>query len=411
METSSQVNAGRPQSRGFILGSLSFGHGISHLYDQGLPVLMPTIASAMRLSNFQVSVLQGIRLGGFGVVNLGGGLFVDMLKRQWGPILTGCVFWAAAAFALIGASPNYAFLVGAVVLISIRGALWHLPATAALSQRFPDRRGFAISIHGFGSNVGNGVGPILAPVLLRLFTTWRYVFFAYAAPTLLMGLFVWWALKDVGKGGQDRQRTLGDQADEAWKMVHNPMVMALVLAAMLRGVGLDAVFHWAPFYLEEDLGKGHIEAGLYYALLTGMGIVSTPVLGILSDRIGRKGVLVPGLIVAAAFSFVVVAVGDSILLVPVFIGMGLFSFALHQIIQVAVLDLVARGTEATATGLAFGLNGVISGVTPFLAFLIIEYLGGYGSIFYYAGILTLVPAFLIIVLPLPMPKVSSIAAA
>ena len=202
METLSQVNAGRSENRGFILGSLSFGHGISHLYDQGLPVLMPTIASAMRLSNFHVSVLQSIRLGGFGVVNLSGGLFVDMLKRQWGPILTGCVFWAAAGFALIGASPNYPFLVGAIVLMSIPGALWHLPASAALSQRFPDRRGFALSIHGLGSNVGNGMGPLLAPVLLRLFATWRYVFCAYAAPSLVLGFFVWWALKDIGKGGR-----------------------------------------------------------------------------------------------------------------------------------------------------------------------------------------------------------------
>ena len=187
--------------------------------------------------------------------------------------------------------------------------------------------------------------------------------------------------------------------------------MVLVLAAMLRGVGLDAVFHWAPFYLEKELAKGHIEAGVYYALLTGMGIVSTPVLGILSDRIGRKRVLVPGLITAAALSFVVVAVGDSILLLPVFVGMGLFSFSLHQIIQAAVLDLVGRGTEATATGLLFGLNGLVSGATPFLAYVIIEYLGGYGSIFYYAGILTLAPAFLIILLPLPTPKVLSTAAA
>ena len=42
-----QRPVGRRQSRNFILGSLSFGHGISHLYDQGFPVFMPAIQAAM----------------------------------------------------------------------------------------------------------------------------------------------------------------------------------------------------------------------------------------------------------------------------------------------------------------------------------------------------------------------------
>ena len=53
-------------------------------------------------------------------------------------------------------------MIAAVILVSVPGSLWHLPAAAALSQRFPDRRGFAIAMHGFGSNIGNVLGPLLA---------------------------------------------------------------------------------------------------------------------------------------------------------------------------------------------------------------------------------------------------------
>ena len=65
-----------------------------------------------------------------------------------------------------------------------------------------------------------------------------------------------------------------------------------------------------------------------------------------------------------------------------------------------MLDEVGRGTEATAVGLIFGLNGILGAVSPFLAFLVIENLGGYGSVYYYAGILTLVSGVLIMVAPM-----------
>ena len=173
---------------------------------------------------------------------------------------------------------------------------------------------------------------------------------------------------------------------------------------LLRGIGLNALFNWTPFYLRETLEMSTLQAGVYYALLTGMGIVSAPVLGWMSDKFGRKAVLAPGFVAAALLSMVVVSVGSSLLLIPVMAGLGLFSFALHQIIQASVLDYVGQGTEATAIGLLFGINGVIGIGSPFLASFIIEYWGSYGTVYYYAGILTLITAVIIFVIPLRNPS-------
>ena len=404
MEETPQVQVERRQNRGFILGSLCFGHGVAHLYDVGLPALLPTIASAFGLSNFQVASLHGIRQAGFGAVNIGGGPFVDILKRQWGLILTGCMIWAAISFILIGASPNFPVLVIAMIAISIPGSLWHLPATAALSQRFPDRRGFAISMHGFGANIGSSLGPQISQALLRILP-WRILFFIYAAPALVLAGFVWWSLKDLGRErGQEERRERRSWLEAASVMVKNPVVLGLLLAATIRGIGLGALFNWTPFYLEEELGMGHIRTGFYLSLFTGMGIVSAPLLGALSDKLGRKPVLVPGFILATVLSLLVVSAGDGYLLALVFVGMGFFNFALHQILQAAVLDIVGRGTEATTIGLLFGINGIIGVGTPFLVALMINHLGGYGTIFYYAGILTAVTTVIVIFLPLRAPR-------
>ena len=411
------AKGGLRRNRGFILGSLSIGHGISHLYDMGFQVFMPAITASMGLSYFQVATIAGIRQGGFGVVNLGGGVLVDRLKRQWGYILTGCMVWSALAFLVIALSRSFPVLVIGIVLLSLPGALWHLPATAAISQRFPDRRGFAVSIHGFGSNIGTVLGPLVAGLLLTTLL-WNTVLLIYVIPALFLAVFVWWSVRDLGKddgpvaapaGPNNPSIGLGAQFREGIRLLKNPIVLGLVIASTLRGIGLNATFQWAPFYLENQLGMGHFSAGVHYALLTGMGIASAPVLGILSDRFGRKAVLVPGMALASVFSFLVVGVGDSIYLALILGGLGLFSFALHQIMQAAMLDVVERGTEATAIGLIFGINGVIGGASPFLATLIIDHLGGYGSIFYYSGILTALAAVTIIFIPLRRREITGVA--
>ena len=405
-----QRPVGRRRSRNFILASLSLGHGVSHLYDQGFPVFMPAIQAAMGLSNFQVAFLLGIRQGSSGAVNLIGGAIVDQMKASWGPILTGCMIWASLGFVVVAASPNLSVLVIAVAIVSIPGSLWHLPSTAALSRRFPDRRGFAISIHGFGSNIGNVLGPLVAGGLLT-FMLWRHILLIYAIPAAVMAGFVWWSLRDLGiedgdqRGDQKPQRRVLAAYREGLAMFKSPVVATLVLAAAIRGVANNALFQWSPFYLKNATGggldMGYFTAGVYLSLLTGMGIISAPILGYLSDRYGRKQVLVPGLIIAAVLTMFVVSAGDGIMLAVLLGGIGLFSFALQQIILASVLDIVERGTEATASGLIFGINGVLGFGSPFLAAFIIEDLGGYGSIYYYVGILTFVAAVTIVFIPFP----------
>ncbi len=400
MEAPDTRDPAKPRhSRGFILGSLSVGHGLAHLYDFGLPAVMPTIASSLGLSNLQVATLHGIRMAGFGVVNLGGGPVVDTMRRHWGLILTGCMFWAALSFAVVAGSPNFGILVIGIIFLSIPGALWHLPATAALSQQFPDRRGFAISMHGFGSNIGNALGPLLAGALLGVLF-WRYALLIYTGPALALAIFVWWSLRDLGRDGRAEEIRLGTRFRGALELLKQPIIAVIILAATLRSIGLDALFHWTPFYLEEDLGASNLRAGLYLSLLTGMGIVSGPVLGAASDRWSRKTVLLPCLALATAFSLAVVALGDSLALPLVLAAMGLFSFSLHHIMQAALLDVAPRGTEATATGLLFGINGAAGAASPFMAAVVIDYLGGYGSIYYYSGILTGLTALMLLVVPM-----------
>ena len=299
---------GHRQNRWFILSALTFGHGVAHLYDLGFPVFLTAIANTFALTTRQTGFLLGIRTSGNGLVSMGSGVLVDRFRDQWGMMLTACMVLNVFAFVVIGFSPNWGVLLIGVILISVPGSLWHLPAIASLSRRFTDRRAFSISIHSFGSTIGNALGPLVAGFLLS-YMVWQNVMFLYAIPAAVVALFVWWSLRDLGREnnpqpGDSETRTLRTLALAGWNFFRNPAMLALLVAASLRSVANNAMFDWTPFYLRTSLDDGglgysYFWTGFQVALLTGTGAVSSPILGQLSDKLGRKQVLVPGLALAA----------------------------------------------------------------------------------------------------------------
>ena len=401
---------GHRQNRGFILGWLTFGHGVAHLYDLGFPVFLTEIAKTFSLTTFQTGILLGIRVSGSGLVSMGAGVLVDRFRKEWGMMLTACMVLNVIAFVIIGLSPNLALLIFGVCLISIPGSLWHLPAIASLSRRFTDRRAFAISIHSFGSTVGNSLGPLLAGLLLS-YLLWRNVLFLYAIPAAVVAFFVWWSLKDLGREGDEElssedRRTLWSLGQEGLRLFNNPAMLALLVAATIRGVANNAMFDWTPFFLEKapvEGGLGYTEfwVGFHMALLTGMGAVSSPIIGQLSDKLGRKQILVPGLALAAILPFLIVPAGDGVLVALVMAGLGLFSFALHQIMLAAILDSVIRGNEGTVAGLVFGINGAVGFGAHILTAAIIDNLGGYGAMYVFVGVLTALALVIVALTPFP----------
>ena len=405
-----QESGGRRQNRWFILASLTFGHGVAHLYDLGFPVFLTAIANSLSLSTRQTGFILGIRTSGNGLVSMGSGVLVDRFRDQWGWMLTACMVLNVIAFVVIGLSPNWGILILGVILISIPGSLWHLPAIASLSRRFTDRRAFSISIHSFGSTVGNALGPLVAGTLL-IYLIWREVLFLYAIPAGVVALFVWWSLRDLGREvneqpGDAETRTLRTLAGAGWNFFRNPAMLALLIAASLRSIATMAMFDWTPFYLENSSEEGGLNfsyfwTGFQMALLTGTGAVSMPILGQLSDKLGRKQVLLPGLALAAILPFLVVPAGDGFLVPLVMAALGLFSFALHQIMLAGILDGAERGTEATVAGVVFGINGAIGFASTLFIAYIIDNLGGYGSMYIYVGVLTAVSAVIVLFTPFP----------
>ena len=141
---------------------------------------------------------------------------------------------------------------------------------------------------------------------------------------------------------------------------------------------------------------------IYLSLSQLAGIGAQPVMGALSDRLGRKAVLVPAL---AAFAMLLVTlkfVPTGFPLVVVIIAMGAFLYSLQALFLAAASDLGGSDVQATTASLIYGSTFVSSTVSPLLAGMVADTLG-IRSAFLYGAAMLLAAALAMSVLKLPGP--------
>ncbi len=368
----------------------------------------------MGLSNLQFGALAALLSISGGIVNIPAGFLVDIARNRWGLILTLCMVLAALGYGLVAAAPGFVLLAVAFVLLPLPGSIWHMPAIAAISQRFPHRRGFGLSIHGVGGQVGDSIGPLVVGGLLFLFhDLWRRVALAYVFPALAMTGVVWWALFSLG-GSSDaayRRVSLGRRFREAGRLLRNPAILSLVLVTSLRDMGAGSLIVWLPKYLHDPVAEGGLAmspflVGLHLTLLLALGVVSSPFAGILSDRHGRKLILIPCLTAVGLLSLVIGQLEGGAALIGVVLTIGLFSSSMNQILQATVLDQIGRGTEGATMGIVMGVNSALSAVAPLIAALVVDTYG-LGTVFIYTAALWLAAAGILALTPLrPAPPMA-----
>jgi predicted MFS family arabinose efflux permease len=237
---------------------------------------------------------------------------------------------------------------------------------------------------------------------------WRQVTFVYIVPPLILASLLWAFLQDVGNHGSDDKTKLRVRLRDARKLIANSTTRRLVVVAVLRGMGFETITLFTPIYLANELKMGDALVGLHIALLTVLGIVALPALGILSDKFGRRTVLLPGLIAMALLSFALVNVGAGPKLTLVIAAIGIFSCSLNQVLRAAVLDLAPRGTEATSYGLVFGSSQLLVALSPMAAGALKDWLG-VQFVFYYAAIVLACAALILVTSPLPRPGTAAMA--
>jgi MFS family permease len=378
---------------GFIVSGLASGHAPFHWFLQSFVVVLPEIQSAFQLSAIGVGAILTVRELASGIVALPGGVVVDMLRKHWGVVLAACIGGISLGAFSMGLSPVYPVLLAGVAAVAMGHSVWHLAAVSSMSYHFSHRRGLALSFHGVGGSIGDVAGPVVTGALLGVLS-WRGILSVYAVVPFFMAFMAFWAFRRLGKdtdGAAESGAALKFRArvEVTKRLFKSPVLWGVTLVKGLRGMALVGLVTLLPLYLDNDLGLSTFSRGVHIGLLIAIGLVAKPVAGYISDRVGRKQVLVPGLLWSCAICLLIIPYGEGVTLTVLIALLGLFLYPDQPILTAATLDIVGADVSSTALGMMAFIGFLLSAVSALIVGGLYETWGVDPTLYYIAALFAL----------------------
>ena len=355
-----------------FLGSLTGGHMVLHWYMGLMALVLPSLKADLLLSNVQVGTITTAQMGVNGAVTLPSGYLADSYRKRGSLILTSGIVSIGLGFFLMGSAHSYTLVLVAAGLVGLGAALWHPGATGFLSLRFPERRGFALAVHGVGASIGDALSPVIVGAII-VAVSWQVALQAHLLPALLLA-FILWRTIGTPHPSQAVRPSFRSYVGGIRSLLANPQVLAVIASSSLVSMARLSILTFLPIYIRETLGYSSFVLGIYLALLYAMGMISQPIMGVVSDKIGRKKVLVPCFTAMGLLYVAIVFAQGGIQLGLVIGTLGLFFYAILNVVHAAVLDVAAEGVQSSTFGVIVLLNQPFSLISPILVgYLISQY--------------------------------------
>ena len=381
------------RQRLLFLGSLAGGHFVVHWYMGILSLVLPSLKADLHLTDVQLGTITAAQTGVNGVTTLPSGYLADSYHGQGSLILAAAILAFGLAYFLMGNANSYAGALVGAGLLGLGIALWHPGATGSLSLRFPERRGFALAVHGVGASIGDAIAPVAVGAIFTL-VSWQLILQYHLLPALVLALILWKSLGNMYQT-QGPKPSFRSYVGDIRSMLSNRQILAVLASSTLVNMARLSILTFLPIYIKETLGYSSFILGVYLALLYVMGMISQPVMGLVSDKIGRKVVLVPSLAAMGLLYGAIAFAQGGIQLGFVIGALGLFFYAILNVFHSAILDVAAEGVQSSTFGVIVLFSFPFTLVSPILAgYLVTQF--GIKSTFLYAATATFLATALLL---------------
>ena len=379
------------------------GHAVKHIYNSALQsILFPEIKAGLGLNATQIGTLAFSRqITGWGTT-MGAGYLGDRFSNKASLMLALSMTLMGISYFVVGRAPNYWVMLAAMLLVGVGPSLFHPPAISALSRKFPDKRGFAISLHGTGGSLGEVLGPLIAAGLLT-FLMWREVLQVSLFPALLAA-FMLYAMMKGQTGEKSGTSSFRAYLASTWTLVKRKALLMLVIVTALRSMGQNGIAIFLPIYLREDLLFSPAKVALFIALSQVVGIVTQPIMGYFSDKLGRKVILVPSMTAMGLMFLALRWAEPGFQLNATIIALGAFLYSLHTIFIAAAMDVAKGEVQSTVVSLIYGAS-FFGSISLVVVGLVVDATNNTANAFVFGGVSILV-ATLVLALS-KMPKTSN----
>jgi nitrate/nitrite transporter NarK len=245
--------------------------------------ILDSIKAELTLSYTEAGALMSAYFFGYALGQIPWGLLAD--RYGSGRVMTLSVVGVSFSNLLFGLAGGFSEAAAVRFLGGLLGAGVFVPGVRLVASWFDEReRGTALGL----LNVGGSLGLIVATwetPFIDLFIGWRLSMMVIGASGLIAAAVMGATLRD------------GERAAPAFRgdflaPLRIPSFWALSFVQFIRLGSYYTFIAWLPLMLKEEYGLSLIMAGAAISLFNLAGMVSNPVGGVLSDRIGEKKVLI-----------------------------------------------------------------------------------------------------------------------
>ena len=377
---------------------ITIGHGLTHWYPATFYLLLPLIGSELGLSYSQIGLIMTCKYVASAIANVPGGVLVDTVGRK-GLLMAVSLFWIGFPYLLIGFTHSYLMLLACVALVGFGNSLWHPTAIPTLARGYPERKGLVLSVHGMGGNVGDAVAPVIIGAALSYFT-WREVVVLNVVPGLVVAalLFVFLGSMRLTSKAHETQ-TVAQYVAGLKDLFRSRSLVMLSTGSAFRTMTQAALLTFLPVYLAHEMGYSPVWVGACLFALQAAGFAASPVAGHLSDRMGRKQILVSSMAATAVVLAAMALSGGSPLFIALVAVLGFFLYATRPVIQAWMLESTPKNMGGSSIGVLFGAQALGGAIGPLLGGMVADAFGLLATFYFLAATIVIANLFVFGVTP------------
>lgn len=362
------------------------GHFVHDTYSAFVAPLLPLIIERLSLTLTMAGSLTAfIQLPS--ILNPFIGYIADKISLRYFVIFAPAV--TATLIGLMGFAPNYYTLALLFLLVGVSVAAFHAPTPAMIARISGRRIGLGMSLYMGAGELGRTFGPLIAVSAVAVWGLdgiYRLIVIGWASSLVLL-----WRFRQVSSK-QHRQKPGSLRAGlPKLRTFFLPLLGVTVSRAFLTA----SISTYLPTFMNSE-GASLSLAAISLTILEAAGFAGALLSGTISDKVGRKPMLLVLMSASALFLFIFLQV-QGWLLVPVLLLLGFTSLAPQPVLLAAVQDQFPDNRAA-----ANGLYMMMAFLVRSLALVLLGMSGdiwGLRMTFYGSALISLIAIPAILTLP------------
>jgi sugar phosphate permease len=273
-----------------------------------------------------------------------------------------------------------------------------------LAQRFPERKGLVLSLHGMGGNAGDALAPLVIGALLATFN-WRQIVVMNAIPGAIMSILILISVGTLTFGRKKKQpvaeenqgQKVSEYAQGFGALMRNRVLIMLAVGSAFRSMTQTTLLTFLPVFLAYEMGYNPMWVGACMFMLQAAGFAASPIAGHLSDGMGRRRIIMTSMAMSAVVLAFMAFAGRSHAFVIFIAILGFFLYAVRPVLQAWLLEATPKNMGGTSIGVLFGTQALGSAAGPIVGGVVADHYGLMSTFYFLAATIVVANLFIFFV--------------